>query len=149
MEMRQHVPNHRNLLVLLLLVVSVAIALYIGQQRKQQAAGYCEETGQRLSDTQILQKAESYVASWAAAAQGTGQFQDGPTIVRIVPEAALRAEDQVPAWVKNTGGFRAYVEVVHAQGYPRNPFGRPDLIVVSNCGKFRLAYYEYFGGWLW
>jgi hypothetical protein len=148
--MKQPILHRRTLMVLVPLIASVAVVWSVVEQRRQQVAGFCDKTGVRLSDSEVLRHAESYVASLRAAeGQAVRLSQVGSTTVKIVSEAALRAEEQVPAWVKRTGGFRAYVEVVNPQGTASDQSSRPNLIVISNCGEFRLAVYEYFGGWLW
>ena len=148
--MKQPVRQRRTLMVLVALIASVAVVWSIVQHRRQQVAGFCDTTGVRLSDSEVLRHAESYVASLRAAeGQAVHRYQVGSATMQIVSEATLRAEEQVPAWVKSTGGFRAYVEVLNQQGAASDQSSRPDLIVISNCGEFRHAVYEYVGVWLW
>jgi hypothetical protein len=119
---------------ILVLIACVGAFAYCVDQRKRQVAGFCEETGERLSDEQVLHRA------------GTGW--EGVISVEIVPESALRAEEQIPAWVKQTGGFRAYVRV-SLQEDPAAPDVKQRLLIISNCGDFRSQSFEWFGGWLW
>jgi hypothetical protein len=128
---REMVLPYRQILI----VAACAGALaYCVDQRKRQVAGYCEETGERLSDEQVLEKA--------------GTRQKRVISVEIVPESSLRAEEQIPAWVKQTGGFRAYVRISYQED-PASPEVKERLLIISNCGEFRSASFDWFGGWLW
>lgn len=141
-------PRYRVPVLLASLAVAGALALNVHQNR-QQASGICDETGQRLSDADILLKAESYAASLLAA-KAVHDVSTPSVTLRIVSETTLRDENQVPAWVKNAGGFRAYVGIENEKGEVlEDQYGRPSLIAVSNCGKFRIAIYEYPRGWFW
>ena len=111
----------------------VGALAYCVDQRKRQVAGYCQETGERLSDEQVLEKA--------------GTYRDQAS-VEIVPEADLRAEEQVPDWVKQTGGFRAYVRISYQED-PAAPEVKQRLLIISNCGEFRSQSFEWFGELLW
>lgn len=119
---------------ILILITCVGALVYCVDQRRRQVEGYCQETGERLSDEEVLKKA--------------GAFRDDMISVEITPEAALRAEEQVPAWVKQTGGFRAFVRISYQEDRTKADV-KQRLLIVSNCGSFRSASYEWFGGWLW
>lgn len=119
---------------ILVLIACLGALAYCVDQRKSQVAGFCQETGERFSDEQVLDKA--------------GKRQEGVISVEIVPESALRAEEQVPDWVKQTGGFRAYVRVSF-QDDPAAPDVKQELLIISNCGEFRSQSFDWFGGWLW
>ncbi len=128
---RKMVLPYRKILIL---AVCVGALAYCVDQRKRQVAGYCEETGERLSDEQLLEKA--------------GARQKRVTTVEIVPETSLRAEEQIPAWVKQTGGFRAYVRISYQEAAASQEVTQ-ELLIISNCGAFRSASFDWFGGWLW
>ena len=118
---------------ILIMAACVGALAYCVDQRKRQVAGYCQETGERLSDEQVLEKA--------------GTYRDQAS-VEIVPEADLRAEEQVPDWVKQTGGFRAYVRISYQED-PAAPEVKQRLLIISNCGEFRSQSFDWYGGLLW
>jgi hypothetical protein len=148
----QQSKQRSPLILFLAATVFLGLLTYIIAKRQQQVAGICELTGERLSDEKVLQQAKLYAESLAVA-YGGSDFPSSEARTRIVPDSELRLEEQAPAWVKATGGYRAYVEIAIDED-TMSSHGikglRPlNLIIVSNCGAVRIAMYEYTGGWLW
>lgn len=142
------IHRHGLLVFLASLAALGGLALNVNHKR-QQAAGICDDTGQRLSDAEVLLKAENYVGLFTVS-KDTKEFPVASVKPRIVAESALRDEDQVPDWVRNAGGFRAYVGIENEKGEViQDQYGRPSVIAVSNCGNFRIAIYEYPRGRFW
>ena len=139
--------KRRTRFVFLVLFFALAILLIqIGQHRRQQAAGICASTGQRLTDQEILRLGKAY-AIFLGDAYGARGFSEQDFRVRVVADAELRAEERPPGWVLFKGGYRAYVEISFDEtamaGYGAMGLQPVNLVVISNCGKIRTAIYEY------
>lgn len=123
------------------LAITLAVFLTSIHRSVKRTNGYCLETGQRLSDADSLALAKRY------AAQGNPLrkdpvYKNADFTIQLVATSELRDEEQIPAWVKRSGGFRAYVLVQYdPEGLDAHDlqllkeYGR--LLIVSNCGAIR------------
>ncbi|WP_424832011.1 hypothetical protein [Ruegeria sp.] len=129
----------RVLMCLVFAVAAVVFSTSIYKSSKR-VAGYCIETGHRLSDEESLALARTY-AMQGNPLRKDPDYRDAAFSVRLVSHSEVRDEEKVPSWVKRSGGFRAYAlvnyDLAGLEKHDLQLLKRGRIVYVSNCGAVR------------
>jgi hypothetical protein len=123
--------------------VVFSASVYKGAKRVD---GYCIETGHRLSAEESLALARRY-AIQGNPLRKDPVYKNADLTIRLIATSELRDEEQVPAWVRRSGGFRAYALVQYdpegLDAHDLQLLKSGELLIVANCGAIRTNMREF------
>ncbi|WP_419741291.1 hypothetical protein [Ruegeria sp.] len=134
--------------VLVFATIAITIAVFSTSvyRSAKRTNGYCFETGQRLSDAGSLALARRY-AIQGNPLRKDPVYKNADLTIRLIATSELRDEKQVPAWVRRSGGFRAYALVQYdpegLDAHDLQLLKSGELLIVANCGAIRTNMREF------
>ena len=116
--------------------IAISVAIQMEWRAQRATDGICLPTSTRLSDADTLEAARAYRDKLAEISEWT--IPPGPCC-HLLPDTALRVEEQPSARERRRGLHRAQVDIF-LQNLDGTLMSR--RVIVTNCGDIRTSYFD-------
>ncbi len=135
-----------RLLVFAVLAITIAVFSTSVYRSANRTNEYCLETGQRHSDADSLALAKRYAIQGNPLSKDP-VYKNADLTIQLIATSELRDEEQVPAWVRRSGGGRAYALVQYdpegLDAHDLQLLKSGELLIVTNCRAIRTNMREF------